>query len=153
MQYQANDLADHFGVHNIPFGIGSRCDDDSAQCVSRIGNDVIYVADLYNNFAIEGLPRNTLYQTSLNALAMLGRQIHDKVRKAIQDLEMRNCIPRSCKQDISTVKMQLPVSIDDFTDFSCSSHHNRNAGQALMGASRELSPGYLHMPLVSISQT
>jgi len=42
--------------------------------------------------------------------------------------------------------MHLPVSIGDFTDFSCSKEHVLNAGEAIM-KKRFLPPGFLHFPV------
>lgn len=48
--------------------------------------------------------------------------------------------------------MHLPVSIGDFTDFSCSKEHVLNAGEAIMGK-RFLPPGFLHFPVGYTSRT
>jgi fumarylacetoacetase len=42
--------------------------------------------------------------------------------------------------------MDLPVSIGDFTDFSCSKDHVISAGEAIM-KKRPLPPGFLHFPI------
>lgn len=40
----------------------------------------------------------------------------------------------------------LPVTVGDFSDFSCSRDHVLNAGEAVMGV-RQLPPGFLHFPV------
>ena len=42
--------------------------------------------------------------------------------------------------------MHLPVSVGDFSDFSCSMDHVLNAGEAVLGK-REVPPGFLHFPI------
>lgn len=42
------DLAKDFGADNIPFGIASSKLHPSPQCVSRIGNSVVFLAALAN---------------------------------------------------------------------------------------------------------
>jgi fumarylacetoacetase len=42
--------------------------------------------------------------------------------------------------------MHLPVSVGDFSDFSCSVDHALNAGEAVLGT-RDLPPGFLHFPI------
>lgn len=48
--------------------------------------------------------------------------------------------------------MHLPVSVGDFTDFSCSKDHVLNAGEAIM-KKRFLPPGFLHFPIGYIGRT
>ncbi|KAF2152849.1 fumarylacetoacetate hydrolase FahA [Myriangium duriaei CBS 260.36] len=137
------EFADHFGIDNIPFGIASSTWHDSLQAVTRYDNTVIFLAEL----SITGVPQNVFLQSSLNSFAALGRAIHSLVRSQIQQLIREEKIPGHAKEHVTNVCMALPVVIGDFTDFSCSPTHNRNAGQALMGQARGLPPGYLHMPL------
>ena len=47
--------------------------------------------------------------------------------------------------------MHLPVEIGDFTDFSCSTDHMLNAGEAVTGL-RNLPPSFLHYPVGYISR-
>lgn len=43
------DYAEDFGVNNIPFGVASSKLHPSPQCVSRIKNSVIFLAELAKN--------------------------------------------------------------------------------------------------------
>jgi fumarylacetoacetase len=43
------DYTEEFGINNIPFGIASSSLLSSPQCVSRIGNSVIFLAKLAEN--------------------------------------------------------------------------------------------------------
>lgn len=49
------DCAEDFGINNIPFGVASSKLHPSAQCVSRIGNSVIFLAELANQGVFKGI--------------------------------------------------------------------------------------------------
>ena len=139
--------ADHFGSENIPFGIASSSKHTSPQAVTRIEDTVIFINELSEHFASAGLPEKIFVQPTLNAFAALGRTAQKDVRGTLQKLIKEGRVPEKSKENVAAVQMHLPLAVGDFTDFSCSPTHNRNAGQALLGMSRGLPPGYLHMPL------
>jgi len=140
-------FTDHFGIENIPFGIGSSGRYPTPQCVSRYKDSVIFLFDIASLLEEVDFHSEILRQPTLNAFAALGRDTQQKVRSGLQELIRNGALPEESCENIASVVMHLPVSIGDFTDFSCSPHHNRNAGEALLGMSRGLPPGYLHMPL------
>lgn len=49
-------------------------------------------------------------------------------------------------EPIAAVAMHLPVTVGDFTDFSCSHHHVQNAAEAMTGK-RSAPPAFFHMPV------
>jgi fumarylacetoacetase len=57
-----------------------------------------------------------------------------------------NALPQHAALPVSSVKLHLPISIGDFTDFSCSHDHVLNASQVVFGR-RETPPGFLHFPV------
>ncbi|KAF4548668.1 Fumarylacetoacetase-like protein [Elsinoe fawcettii] len=140
-----SDFADHFGIENIPFGIASSSKHTSPQAVSRFENKVIFLADLPEVSKAAGAA-DVLKQSTLNSFGALGRSAHKAVRAAIQQAIKSGSV-ESASEDITAVQLHLPVSTGDFTDFSCSPHHNRNAGQALLGQSRGLPPAFHNQPL------
>jgi fumarylacetoacetase len=146
---QGQDFGAHFGPENIPLGIASSTKHPSAQAVTRLGNKVIFLADL--NLASQlpelNLPDGLFSHPTLNSFAALGRTYHRHVREAVQQLIHNNSLPRACQEPISAVQMHLPVAVGDYTDFSCSPSHNRKAGQALMGFPPNLPPGYKRLPI------
>lgn len=80
----------------------------------------------------------------------LPRPMHRNLRKAVQqvlgskgptDPELE-----SCRHSIQEVTMHLPLTIGDFTDFSCSQNHVLNASEAMTGK-RSMPPGFLHFPV------
>ena len=137
----------HFGIENLPFGVATVNDDVQAQCVSRYENSVILLDKLLSHFDRLSLPDGVFRGPSLNKFAALGRTTHQDVRRVLQSLIERQNIPQEAIVDVNRLTMHLPVSIGDFTDFSCSSHHNKRISAALVGTSGNLPPGYLHMPL------
>ncbi|PSK48601.1 Fumarylacetoacetase [Elsinoe australis] len=142
----AADFADHFGVENIPFGIASSSKHSSPQAVTRHENKVIFLAEIPEISKAAGA-EGVLTQSTLNSFAALGRSAHKAVRAAVQQAIKSGSIPESAIEDVQSVKMHLPVSTGDFTDFSCSPHHNKRAGRALLGQSGALPPGFFHQPL------
>lgn len=144
---EGQDFAAHFGPDNIPFGIASSAKHSSAQAVTRLGNNVIFLADLTSQLSELKLPDGIFSRPALNAFAALGRSCHQQVREAIQQLIHDKSLPEACQEPISAVQMHLPVAVGDYTDFSCSPSHNRKAGQALMGFAPNLPPGYERLPI------
>lgn len=143
MNSPTKDWSSHFGLQNIPFGIAKSAGRTSPQVVSRYLNNVIFLAEL--EALISCTTQNVFNQTSLNAFAALGGEIHRKVRTAIQIMIKTNSLPPGCVEDINAVHMHLPVSVGDFTDFSCSEYHNLNAGHAVVGR-RGLPPTWGYIP-------
>lgn len=143
MNPPTKDWSSHFGLQNIPFGIASSARRTSPQVVSRYLNNVIFLAEL--EALISCTTQDVFNQTRLNAFAALGRETHQKVRTAIQIMIKTKSLPRECTEDINEVQMHLPVSVGDFTDFSCSEYHNLNAGHAVVGR-RGLPPTWGHIP-------
>lgn len=138
-------FAEQFGIENIPFGIASSKSHSSPQAVTRFEDSVIFLADLAKHFS--GVHAKVFSQSTLNDFAALGRPVQQSVRKSIQEAIKNGSVPNSSKEEISAVHMHLPLNIGDYTDFSCSPHHNKRAGQALLGQSGKLPPGFFNMPL------
>ncbi|PNS17298.1 Fumarylacetoacetase [Sphaceloma murrayae] len=140
------DFADHFGIENIPFGIASSSKRTSPQAVTRHENKVIFLSEL-PEVSKAGAPAEVFTQPTLNAFGALGRSTHKAVRAAIQQAIKSGSVPDAAVEDVSAVKMHLPMNSGDFTDFSCSPHHNRRAGRALLGQSGSLPPAFHNQPL------
>lgn len=144
--------ASHFGLNNLPFGIASRNSNGSPEVVTRYGDRVIFLRTLDHLFerSADSSPAvPTLTQTALNAFAALPKSVRTAVRTTIQSLikqdESFARFPEAVKH-ISEVSMHLPVSVGDFTDFSCSHHHVQNASEAMTGQ-RSTPPAFFNMPI------
>lgn len=112
--------ANHFSDRNVPFGIASSATHKKPQAVTRLGNFVLYLADLAVEgiFSfIEGLPDAIFTRQTLNDFAALPKPIHNSVRGLIQGIFRADGIkgfPKGSVEDASTVTMHLPVQISDF---------------------------------------
>lgn len=141
-----SDFGSHFGIENIPFGIASSNKHTSPQAVTRFENKVIFLADLVQHVSeLQSLSSGIFSEPTLNTFAALGRPDHRLVRSAVQKLVKESNLPEGSTEDISACKMHLPVSIADFTDFSCSEYHNLNAGFAVTGR-KGLPPSWGFIP-------
>lgn len=155
----------HFGSHNIPFGIASvqaEGVDLPAQVATRISGHVIFLsalakANYFPDILVPQdipLPLETIFsQSTLNTFAALPRRTICAVRAQITKLfdhdffdEPLRHLPAGSHFPSKSVRMHLPLQIGDFTDFSVSKSHNLRAGEAILGKSF-LPPGFLHFPL------
>jgi fumarylacetoacetase len=142
------DYADHFSLANIPFGIASAKGHTESQPVSRIENTVIFLQELVkgNIFQhVEGLPDGIFAQPTLNSFSALDRSTVNAVRHAIQDLYKRKLLPAGSTANIADVQLHLPITVAEFTDFSCSENHVLNMGR-IMGGKAVAPPGFYHYP-------
>ncbi|TLS26894.1 hypothetical protein PpBr36_05017 [Pyricularia pennisetigena] len=140
--------AHHFSVANIPFGIASSPRFPSPQPVTRVDNDVIFLHKLYEQgllSSVPDLPDGVFKYSTLNALAALPKTVHSAVREAIQKAWREGSVSSESKEDVSGVTMHLPVHVSDFTDFSCSLEHVKNAGRIVINNDNP-PPGFFHFP-------
>ncbi|KAJ5765031.1 hypothetical protein N7520_004590 [Penicillium odoratum] len=144
------DYSSHFSIANIPFGVASSKNHSDPQCVTRLENQVIFLADLQQSglFAgVNSLPRGVFNKETLNEYAALPKSTHQELRKVLQEvLRTPGQLPENSTEDIGTVTLHLPVSVGGFTDFSCSLHHVRNAGRAILN-DESPPPGFFNFPI------
>ena len=151
MSTPAKQWHEHFGLNNIPFGIASSKAHPRPQSVSRYENNVIFLADLLDSVPeFKSLPLGLFTEPTLNSFAALGRPFHRDIRSTLQTLIGTHKLPPGSIEDVGDVQMHLPVSVGDFTDFSCSRYHNLNAGHAMSGR-RGLPPTWGFIPPGTIS--
>lgn len=113
------DFSHHFSEKNIPFGIASSTTHKHPQAVTRLGNTVIFLQDVVDEFfkGIEDLTTGVLNQPTLNAFAALPKIVHQNVRQQIQSAYQNNgldAFPSGSKEDVNAVTMHLPMEIKDF---------------------------------------
>ncbi|KAH7258471.1 hypothetical protein B0J15DRAFT_445764 [Fusarium solani] len=143
------DFSQHFSQGNIPFGIASSAKHQDPQAVTRLGNTVIFLADLQDNGLFSSLPKEVFKQGTLNEFAALPRSKSVEVRQKIQDVFRQDGMggfPSTAQEDVSSVKMHLPVEIKDFSDFSCSLEHVTNAGRIVVGSTKP-PPSFFKFPI------
>ncbi|PVI04307.1 hypothetical protein DM02DRAFT_640016 [Periconia macrospinosa] len=127
--------ASHFGINNIPYGIASSAKRPSPQAVTRLGDEVIFLAEIAKQGILASLspPLVPIFsEGSLNTFAALPKSTLERVRNGIQTI-INHETHKESSENIKDVTMHLPVSIGDFTDFSVSPDHVQNAPEALFG--------------------
>ena len=147
------DYAGHFSDRNIPFGIASSAAHPQPQAATRIGNSVIFLAELANagTFArVAGLPIGVLTEPTLNSFAALPQAVHTAVRATMRSHWREggglSLLPPGSVEDVAAVTMHLPVHVSDFADFSCSLEHVQNAGRIIIKDGTP-PPGFFHFPI------
>jgi fumarylacetoacetase len=140
--------ASHFGINNIPYGIANSTRHPQPQCVTRINDIVIFLADLADSGLFNNLstPLSTIFRNStLNDFAALPKANHADIRFSIQEAYKLNKLGIS-SESIEEVTLHLPVRIGDFTDFSASASHVQNAAEAILGT-RSFPPAFHKYPV------
>ncbi|KAJ4326437.1 hypothetical protein N0V94_000112 [Neodidymelliopsis sp. IMI 364377] len=144
----ADAYTSHFGINNIPYGIASSSKRPRPQAATRIGDDVVFLAELVAHESFSSIPADLpalFAQSTLNAFAAQPQDVQSQVRTAIQSAHKQN-LRSSCSENIKDVALHLPVSIGDFTDYSASANHVLNAGEAIMGV-RSFPPAFHKYPV------
>ena len=146
-----------FPLQNIPFGIIS-CREKSLRPATRIGNTVVDLSVLADHGFFDELNINDLsvfYQPVLNDFISLGKQVTSKVRERImtlfasdnpvikENLKLQNLALYPANE----VKMHLPVSVGDYTDFYSSEEHATNVGKMFRDPANALLPNWKHIPV------
>jgi len=142
-----------FTIHNIPFGIYSDAKVEHHAC-SAIGD---YIIDLFELESLDLLNINcsVLAEKDLNAFIALGKTITNGVRnKLIEILCDETSVLRTDKKLFdaifkkqSAVKMLMPVSVGDYTDFYSSIDHATNIGTMIRDPKNALMPNWKYIPV------
>ncbi|KAH7110255.1 fumarylacetoacetase [Dactylonectria macrodidyma] len=149
---ESRSYAHHFSEHNIPFGVASSERHPLPRPATRLGNTVFFLEALYRQGFFEGvtnLPYDVLDQPNLSQLAALPRPVLRALRQRIQDEFKQNglaAVLEEAKEDMDDVKLHLPVAIGDFSDFSCSLEHVKNAGRVIFNDGRP-PPAFFNFPI------
>ena len=141
-----------FSIHNIPFGIFY-----SKKIGARVGVavgdkilDLVKAFDIgiFQNFSFD---RKVFDNNYLNDFISLGKLTTSAVRLHIQsELCNKKSVLRKNKDAFvnkETIKMQLPVSIGDYTDFYSSIEHATNVGKMFRDPENALLPNWRHLPI------
>lgn len=166
-----------FSLANIPFGIIRTRNDNTPRPAIAIGNHVLDLrvltqapnfpfADVFSPSSRDTSPataseqelRQALSSSTLNAFAALGRPVHRLVRGGLQDLldsETPHAAALRDSDDLraaallprSAVRMNLPLTIGDYTDFYAGYHHAYAVGCMFRGPDNALQPNYNHLPV------
>ncbi|KAF9733982.1 hypothetical protein PMIN06_005188 [Paraphaeosphaeria minitans] len=131
----AGTYTSHFGINNIPYGIARSSKRSAPQAVTRIGDEVIFLAELSKQAPLAEISANLssiFAEKTLNTFAAQPKNVHVQTRAAIQEA-YKNSLHKEYSEDIKDVELLLPVQVGDFTDFSVSRDHVTNAPKALFG--------------------
>lgn len=141
-----------FPIQNIPFGVFETTRGDIT-IGTRIGDTAIDLAALHQLGYFEGieLPNDIFMQNSLNPFISLGKPTWRAVRDTIAELFDSSNIEIKHKAEVlhemTSVKMQLPVEVGDYTDFYSSREHATNVGIMFRDPENALLPNWLHIPV------
>jgi fumarylacetoacetase len=127
-----------FSLRNLPYGVFSATDSGPRIGIA-IGEYVLDVKVLAQEQVFDDLDFNiaTLEEPTLNAYASLGKYVHGKVRRKLQQLLEENTQlgdvlrdnqqrRKRCLIPLDSVTMHLPVVVGDYTDFFIGLHHANN---------------------------
>jgi fumarylacetoacetase len=120
----------------LPYGV-----DDRGHVVVRWGDDVV---DLSKAEGIE-VEREVFSSGSLDAFLALGPELWERTRtqleRAIADQ------PARARRPAGAVRLVLPWTIGDYTDFYASRQHVEAMGAMLRPGEDPLPPAWLHLPI------
>lgn len=143
-----------FPIQNLPFGI-FKTKYLSPVAGVAIGNYVVDLVYLHENGYLDGLglPAGIFNQKYLNEFFGLGRKKVREVRERISELlrhdndEMNKAAREIALIHMDEVQMQLPVKVQNYTDFYSSEEHATNVGSMFRDPKNALLPNWKHIPV------
>jgi len=139
-----------FPIQNLPFGVFKKGNSDAVAGVA-IGNHIVDLAYLHDKGFLDGLnlPAGVFTQGTLNKFLASGKKKCGEVRKRIsQLLQHDNEEAREMKLiPMSEVKMQMPVTVPNYTDFYSSEQHAFNVGSMFRDPKNALLPNWKYLPV------
>ncbi|KAI0023550.1 fumarylacetoacetase [Xylariomycetidae sp. FL0641] len=136
--------AEHFSIANIPYGIASDGSHPDKAVVTRLGDDVIFLADL--ELDCKDAVKTTFSQPTLNSLAATSKDKLKALRTRIQNILRDHEVVAKHGKKLDTVTLHMPMAVGGFTDYSCSREHGENASQAIFGKSIN-PPSFSYYPI------
>merc|ERR1712117_704097 len=147
----------HFPIQNLPYGVFSTVSEPGPRIGVAIGSHVLDLAKISHLFTGPLLAhhQDVFTATTLNSLMGLTREHWAEARATITSLlsadnptirdddHLRNIALVSQDQ----VKMHLPATIGDYTDFYSSLDHATNVGTMFRGKDNALMPNWKHLPV------
>jgi len=147
----------HFPIQNLPYGVFSTVSEPGPRIGVAIGSHVLDLAKISHLFTGPLLAhhQDVFTANTLNSLMGLTREHWAEARATITSLlsadnptirdddHLRNIALVSQDQ----VKMHLPASIGDYTDFYSSLDHATNVGTMFRGKENALMPNWKYLPV------
>ena len=150
-----------FSIANIPFGVFSVVgSNDCPHITTRIGNTIVDIHNLQKVGLLEPLSScfdiSVLLDSTLNRFMGLNRSVWRETRSLLiallsstgsGDLASSEAARAQCLIPIDEkIRMHLPATIGDYTDFYSSREHATNVGIMFRGKDNALQPNWLHLP-------
>lgn len=144
-----------FSLQNLPWGV-FQPPNGPARLGMAIGEEVVDLAVLAELGAFHALELDpaTLAQSSLNAFIAQGKAVTSAVRQRVASILAEGpeqshweAQRRFFLHPQAAVKLLLPVSIGDYTDFYASLEHATNVGALFRDPANALLPNWRHLPV------
>lgn len=147
------DSASDFSIYNIPFGIAV-VNGAKPRAFSALGHHAIDLVVLADEKLIS-VSSEFLNKEELNDFISLGKAVTSRVRKEIISLFSDDNSPLKNKKELlskilvplSSLSMQMPVKVGDYTDFYSSIDHATNVGTMFRDPANALLPNWKHLPV------
>jgi len=148
-----------FSLHNFPFGIFyTQNNKETARVGSALGDFVLDLPALFHYgylSNIQGLTKEILERSTLNDFLALGKPVCNGVRKVLQILfsegnsQLKNHSNHVEKIliPLNSVKMLLPIKVNNYVDFYSSLDHATNVGKMFRDEKNPLLPNWKHIPI------
>jgi fumarylacetoacetase len=149
----------HFPLQNLPYGVFTRAGDERRRIGVAIGEQVVDLYALTQAGLFASLPDAGAYfaEPTLNAFMQQGRAVWKQARALLTALlqEGSGNTALSGNAELRTaalvaqsaVKMHMPATIGDYTDFYSSKYHAYNVGVMFRGKDNALQPNWTWLPV------
>jgi fumarylacetoacetase len=152
-----------FTLSNIPFGVFRHPITGTGHPAIAIGAYLLdlHVFSTHNGFSqLPALSEHldVFKQSTLNAFAALGQNVHREVRRYLQQvltadsplaavLQYNEALQKQVLFSQDAVKMLLPMDVGDYTDFYAGRTHAFNVGCLFRGKENALQKNYEQLPV------
>ncbi|KAF3960236.1 hypothetical protein CMV_015032, partial [Castanea mollissima] len=146
-------------LQNLPYGVFKPEPASPARPGVAIGDYVLDLSVVASAGLFDGpvLKNNSdsFLQPDLNKFLALGRPAWKEARATLQKLlsatepALRDnaALRQKALVPLSKVKMLVPISIGDYTDFFSSMHHAKNCGTIFRGPENPIPANWFHLPI------
>ncbi len=145
----ANSDSTDFPLNNLPYGVFS-IDSGERRCGVAIGDYVIDVATLERDGTID-LGKPLLQSGVWNPVMEAGSDVWEQLRLRLISLLDANSPDQNHVTNalvpLTEVRLHMPFTVAEFTDFYAGKHHATNVGTMFRGPENALPPNWLHIPI------
>lgn len=144
----ANAAATDFPLNNLPYGVFSK-GEDAPRCGTAIGDSVLDLHALEQDGKLDF--GGTLKTAGWNAFMALGKAEWSRLRGQLTEMLAEGASGAADLQKylvpMGEVRMHMPFTVSEYTDFYASRHHAFNVGSMFRGPENALPPNWLHIPI------